>query len=168
MANVASIEVNRIRGYSRLCALTRLWREGGGRRFEMPVNSRWWRHKIWNALRKWQGWGRRHKQTHKSAIDRHIDDGGDRQAPSAIAISLHLLSLSLAPSLSHNLNPHFLGIALSPLCTPESSIFSFRLQCPGWTGSHSPSPSSPSPVFQPREKVFAPSLPLSGCVLAAL
>lgn len=66
-----------------------------------PVNSCWWRQKIWNALRKWQSWGRRHKQTHKSAIDRHIDDCGDRQAPFAIAISPHLLSLSLP--LSHHL-----------------------------------------------------------------
>lgn len=40
--NVASIEVNRIRGYSRLCALTRIWREGRALNcYSEPVNSRW-------------------------------------------------------------------------------------------------------------------------------
>lgn len=142
-----------------------------------PVNSCWWRQKIWNALRKWQSWGRRHKQTHKSAIDRHIDDCGDRQAPFAIAISPHLLSLSASIAPSCNLNPHFHDIAChtSLLCLKSSitRFFGFHPQCPEQTRSHSFSPSSSScflawgPVRE-AEKVFALSLPLSGCVLAPL
>lgn len=88
----------------------------------MAVNSRWWQHKIWNTLHKWQSWGPRHKQTHKSTTDRCREDREDRH--------------------------------------PLPSIFSFHLQCPGWTRSQSPAHFLPLVFQRPGEKVFAPSMPL--------
>lgn len=169
--NVASIEVDRIRGYSVYWQGYREREEK--RRFEMPVNSGWWRHKIWNALRKWQSWGRRHKQTHKSGIDRHIDDCGDRQAPSAIAIFLHLLCLSFSLCLYHNHLVTLILASLALLCLAfATQIIYLWFPSPVPRVDRVPLPQS---IFlllfsslRPREKVFALSLPFSGCVLAAL
>lgn len=143
------------------------------------MNSCWWRHKIWNALRKWQSWGRRHKQTHKSAIDRLTAECRDRQAPSAIAISLHLLFLSpsYSPSpplpLPHhhcNLNPHFPGIAPPHpfFFSPQNHLSSCSLvSVSSAQGGLGPTPPVHLPplVFQleaqrEAEKLFALSLPL--------
>lgn len=98
---------------------------------------------MWNALQKWQSRGQRHKQTHKSPKDWHTDDSRDRQAPSATAISFHLLpwlffSLSGAP-----FHPSCLYLLL-PTSLTHLSIRSVSLfsPCPGCLIDPTPSISS--------------------------
>lgn len=73
--NVASIEVNRLRGCSGLLALTTLWREGREKTLWLAKVSLWTLAgdgtKYGMHYGSDKGWGQRHKQTHKSAIDRH-------------------------------------------------------------------------------------------------
>lgn len=87
----------------------------------MAVNSRWWRHKIWNTLRKWQRWGPRHKQTHKSAMDRHRDDWGNR-TDTLCHCYLSTSALPLSLPLSHHLTTltlTSLALLSLPLCAPN-------------------------------------------------
>lgn len=78
------------------------------------VDCWWLLVKIWYALRKWQSWEWRHKQTHKST-DSHIDNYGDRKTPYAIAHTLYICYISPSSLLPLSLSNHLATLTLTSL-----------------------------------------------------